>query len=327
MVRSSKVQISKIVFYWAVLTVVFAVFWTFLLNIVQLHGVGPAFSLAVPVSLGGISAIALYFKRDHQTLEYDEAGYRIIRGKRTLEDHTWSEFKECSLIRDSYGRRRVRAYVERDGNHVEIDPSACGIDPYILRDFIAGRIRSGGVRYEESAAIGPIFEGLEKEVQRGRANWVADLGETFRGYQISGEVFPLIARGATRPRGFLLSRFVAMTIMPNYEVCLYAHDIGNSGSEAKSRIMRLIRIIETQRDQKNIKWSWLLLFSDQEPSSSISRLIETFGNKDVGIGCIDVVTGRMVASPNQLGKSLSNQMRFHRLIGDLNKRKRVAGRG
>ena len=309
------------------LTVLFAVFWTFLLNIIKVTGVGPALSLAVPVFLGGISAIALYFRRDHQTLEYDETGYRILRGNRILDDHSWSEFKECSVIRDSYGRRRVRVYEERDSRHVEIDPSACGIDPYILRDFIAGRIRSGSVSYEESAAIGPIFDGLEKEIQRGRANWVADLGETFRGYQISGEIFPLIARGGTRPKGFLLSRFVAMTIMPNYEVCLYAHDIGNSGSDAKSRIMRLIRVIETQRDQKNIKWSWLLLFGDQEPSTSVSRLIETFGNKDVGIGCIDVGTGRMVASPNQLGKSLSNQMRFHRLIRDLNKRKRLAARG
>jgi hypothetical protein len=326
LVRSSKIQISRIVFYWAVLTVAFAVFWTFFLNIVQLTGVGPALSLAVPVSLGGIIAIALYFKHDHQTLEYDDEGYRILRGKRNLEDHKWAEFMECSVVRDSYGRRKVRAYVERDGRHVEIDPSACGVDPYIFRDFMAERIRSVSAPYKESAVVGPVFDGLEKEIQRGRASWVADLSETFRGYQISGEMFPLIARGGTRPKGFLLSRFVAMTIMPNYDVCLYAHDIGSAGSEAKSRIMRLIRIIETQRDQKNIKWSWLLLFSDQEPGTSASRLIETFGNRDVGIGCIDVATGRIITSPNQLGKSLSNQMRFHRLMRDLSKRKRFGAR-
>ena len=326
MVRSSKVQISKIVFYWAVLTVAFAVFWTFLLNIIQLTGAGPAMSLAVPVSLGGIIAIVLYFKRDYQTLEYDEAGYRTLRSNRTLDDHTWSEFKECSVIRDSYGRRKVRAYAERDGGHIEIDPLACGIDPYLFRDFMAARLNSGGVSNRESAVIGPIFDGLEKEIQRGRASWVADLGETFRGYQISGEVFPLIARGGTRPKGFLLSRFLAMTVMPSYDVCLYAYDIGNSGSDAKSRIMRLIRIIETQRDQKDIKWSWLLLFCDQEPSTSVSRLIETFGNKDVGIGCIDVATGTLVTSPNQLGRSLSRQMRFHHLMRDLTKRRQLTAR-
>ena len=30
--------------------------------------------------------------------------------------------------------------------------------------------------------------------------------------------------------------------------------------------MRLVRIIETQRDQKDIKWSWLLLFSEDDPN-------------------------------------------------------------
>ena len=321
--RESKVQVSKIVFYWAVLTVALAVFWSISLNALHLAGLGAAFSLVVPVLLGGLGSIGLYWRRDHQIIEYDNQGYCILKGSRKIENHVWSEFKECSIIRDSYGRARVRAYTERNGNHVDIDSSVCGIDPYAFRDFVTARIGSATVPDHKILSV-DIFDGLEKEIQLGRASWIADLDETFRKYQLSGERFPLIARGGTRPKGFLMSRFLAVTVMPNYQVCLYASDINTSVGEAKSELMRLIRIIETQRDKDDIKWSWLLLFSDREPSTQVSRLIETFGNKDVGIGCIDVTTGQIITSPNQLGKSLSKQMRFDRLIRDLNKKRRVA---
>ena len=307
-------------FYWAILTFVFAFVWTLSLQTLQLVGFGPALSLFVPVLLGGVASVLLYMVHDRQVLEYDDEGYQITTGNRDIERHKWSEFKECSVIKDSYGRKKVRAYVERDGNHNDIDPSACGIDPFVFRDFMGRRTRDSSTSENAHLSI-DAFGGLEREIQRGRAAWVADLNETFREFQISGEVFPLVARGSTRPKGFLLSRFVAVTIMPNYEVCLYAHGIKNAGSEAKSGIMRLIRIIETQRDQKNIKWSWLLLFSDQEPPELVSRFVQDFGNRDVGIGCIDVSTGRIVTSRNQLGKSLANQMRLNKLIRDLGKRK------
>ncbi len=67
----------------------------------------------------------------------------VTRGKTSLEEHGWSEFKECSIIRDSYGKTRVRAYMERDGNHVDIDCSASGVDPYLFRDFMEARMKRG----------------------------------------------------------------------------------------------------------------------------------------------------------------------------------------
>jgi hypothetical protein len=323
LVRGSRIQISKIVFYWAIFTFVFSFLWTLSLQTLQLVGVGPAFSLVVPALLGAVASVLLYMLRDRQALEYNDEGYRITRRNKDLDVHKWSEFKECSVIKDSYGRKKVRAYVERDGNHRDIDPSACGIDPFVFREFMRARISYHG----DSGQVLPdldVFGGLEKEIQRGRTTWVADLNETFRGFQISGEVFPLIARGNTRPKGFLLSRFVAVTIMPNYEVCLYADVVKNSAGEAKSAIMRLVRIIETQRDEKNIKWSWLLLFSSEEPSELVTRFVQDFGNKDVGIGCIDVGTGKIVTSRNQLGRSLANQMRLNKLMADLRKKQRMA---
>ena len=321
MVRRSKIQVSKIAVYWAVFTFAISVLWTVSLHTFEFAGIGPALSLIGPMILGVLASVLFYFSREHHILEFDDEGFEVTKGRRSIQKRKWAEFKECSVIRDSYGRNKVRAYTERDGSRLDIDPSTCGINPFEFRDFMATRIGiPGGVKEGLDDAV--VFEGLEAEIQRGRAGWIADLNETFLDYQISGEAFPLIARGTTRPKGFLLSRFVAMTIMPNYEVCLYAHDIRNPETAQRSHIMHLIRIIETQRDQKNIKWSWLLLFCNQELPSSLARVIEEFGNKDVGIGCIDVGTGKLITSPNQLGRSLARQMRLQHLIRDLRRRTR-----
>jgi hypothetical protein len=269
--------------------------------------------IVTAVVSGTVFSVLLYFLHDHQVLEYDQDGYQITKGRSNVTSHKWIEFKECSIARDSYGKLRVRAYEERDGRHFDIDSAACGMDPFAFRDFLLGRINERNTDGE------PTFEGLEREIQRGRASWVADLTETFKEYQLSGEVFPLIARGGTRPKGFLLSRFVALTLMPNYNVCLYACSF-NVGQN-KSDIMRLVRIIETQRDQKDIKWSWLLIFSEDDPSLSTAKLIEEFGNKDIGLGFINMITGNTITSPNQLGRSLRGQMKMNKLIRDIRSRR------
>ena len=88
--------------------------------------------------------------------------------------------------------------------------------------------------------------------------------------------------------------------------------------EIKTHPWKLLK----RTDQKDVKWSWLLLFCDEEAPSSVSRFVEDFGNKDVGIGIIDVSTGRLITSKNQLGRSLGRQMRLNQLIRDLNRHSR-----
>ncbi len=317
--RAVKFQASKVMLYWAILAIAFAIVWTTFLNTLQLSGIGAAFTLVVPVLIAGLVAFGVYRLHDYQTIECDESGYRIIKGRSEVERHEWSEFKECSMIRDSYGRIRVRAYIDRDGSHLEIDPVSSGIDPYAFRNFLDSHIRRTTTNDGRDSTSG-FFDGLERELQSGRASWIADLNESMREYKISGENFPLVARGNTRPKGFLLSRFVAFTMMPDYRVCLYADEARGSGNDAKSRLMRLIRIIETQRDEKDIKWSWLLLVSEHGAPETLVKTIESFGNKDVGVGCIEMDTGRIITSPNQLGSSLRKEMRFDRLIRDLKKK-------
>ena len=317
MTRSSKIQFAKIPLYWTALTLSFAILFSILFNTLRnvgrlSPGILSNLILVSAVVSGTFLSVLLYFLRDHQVLEYDQDGYQLKKGRSNVTSHKWREFKECSIVRDGYGKLRVRAYKERGGPHIDIDSAACGMHPFALRDLIFDCISTRNTDREIT------FEGLEREIQRGRANWVADLTETFKHYQLSGEVFPLIARGGTRPKGFLLSRFVALTLMPNYNVCLYA--FGFNVGQNKSDIMRLVRIIETQRDQKDIKWSWLLLFSEDDASLSIAKLIEEFGNEDIGLGFINIITGNIITSPNQLGRSLKRQMRMNRLIRDIRSR-------
>jgi hypothetical protein len=316
--RSSKVQYSRIALYWAPLTVVFSILWSVAIHLLGLSGLMPAFSLVGPVLIGAVSSVGLYFIRDRRQLEYDDRGFQERTGRRDSAPHQWLEFKECSLVKDDYGRQKLRVYFERDGSHLEIDPSGCGLDPYRFRDFVSSRIDSHAPEQRPPDLVG----GLERELQRGRARWVADLNETFRDYQISGEVFALLARGGTRPKGFLLSRFMAYTVMPNYNTCFYTQWV--DGSRAREQVMRLLRVVETQRDQKDIKWSWLLLLSDEPAPDSVNRIISDFRNRDIGLGYVNSINGEMTTSPNQLGRSMANQMRLKRLVSDLRRRKYLA---
>lgn len=314
LVQKSRVQYPKIGLYWAAATVGLTILWSVILRIGQASGLFAVLSFSMPILLGSVIAVVFYFAHDHQTLEYDDQGYSVKVGKKIRVEHQWSEFQTCSIVRDNYGRSRIRLYTERDGHHFDVDSAVCGVDPYKFRDFVSARISSHAPQERPS----DLLTGLEREIQRGRAVWVAELNETFRDYQLSGEIFPLFARGGTRPKGFLLSRMFAYTIMPNYNVCMYVNWVDRSDS--KAQVMRLLRIVETQRDQKNIKWSWLLLLGDDSAPSSVSRMIDEFGNRDIGIGYVNVLSGEIIVSPNQLGRSMVNQMRLNRLIHDLQRR-------
>lgn len=315
MPRSSKIQYGRIAFYWAVLAFVLAIAWSVLLGTIGVRGAVPALTFGLPIVGAFALSVPLYFKRDHQTMEYDKDGYTILKGKRPQASHKWSEFKECSIVRDSYEKIKVRLYTDRDTQYSDVDSASSGIDPFRLRDFIL-ETAAGFPRGEVSNVA--VLRGLEMEIHRGRANWVADLNETFRAYQVSGASFGLMARGSTRPKGFLLSRMLAVTVMPDYRVAFYANEIKDP-TMARSEFRHLVRIVEAIKDQKDVKWSWLLFLSEKTPES-IVRVIEEFGNKDLGVGFLETSTGSLITSQNQLGKSLSKQMRLHRLVKDLNKR-------
>jgi hypothetical protein len=314
LITRSRVQIQRIALYWAISTIVLSILWSFALNMFRASGALAGSTFALPIIVGTVFSVLYYFWRVHKTIEYDERGLSIRKGRKGLDEYTWSEFAECSVVNE--GRAKVRLYREKDGAHIDIDASDCGIEPYRFRDYAASCIT--GVPVKEEAP--GILDKLEMEIPK-RAYWLADLGETFRNYQVSGIFFPLFARGSTRPKGFFLSRFVAVTIMPNYNVCMYVDRLSNREDNVKNKILRNVRAIESQRDRKNIKWSWLLMLGDQEPEESVAQFIQEFGNKDVGLGYLNTLNGSFITSANQLGRSMKGQMRFGRVISDLRKRK------
>jgi hypothetical protein len=85
--------------------------------------------------------------------------------------------------------------------------------------------------------------------------------------------------------------------------------------------MRLLRVVETQREQKDIKWSWLLLLSDEPAPDSVNKIIGDFRNREIGLGYVNIINGEMATSPNQLGRSMANRMKLNRLTNDLRRRK------
>lgn len=166
-----------------------------------------------------------------------------------------------------------------------------------------------------------LLERFEREILSGRARWIADLSESFRDYKLNGDSFDLMVRGQTRPSGFLLSRFFAWTVLPNYRVSLYVKTIKNSMNFSQSKLSELRRIIKNEMERHDMKWAWLVLFFENDAPSEVQSSIEGYDRADVGIGSISVSSGAITVSNNILGRSLLRQMRLHKLLSELERKK------
>jgi len=98
-------------------------------------------TLAVPVPLGIILGVLLYYRTGHETVQYDDSGFSLRRGRSMVESHAWTEFVEVSLCADQKGGVNVRLYREPDGEYVEIPASKTGVDAFTLRNSVVDRIR------------------------------------------------------------------------------------------------------------------------------------------------------------------------------------------
>jgi len=162
---------------------------------------------------------------------------------------------------------------------------------------------------------------FELEILRGRARWIADLNETFRDHSVGKHKFDLYARGQTRGKGFMLSQFFAWTVLPNYKVALYARSVKDSASFLRSSLLELIQEIRKEFEKYGLKWAWLVLFFEGDPPERIRSAIEDYQKSDIGIGTVNAYSGSVVVSNNVLGRSLTRQMRLHKLVSELEYRK------
>jgi hypothetical protein len=168
-------------------------------------------------------------------------------------------------------------------------------------------------------------DALERTILAGRARWIADLNETFRNYSVEGDIFDLYARGQTRPKGFLLSRFFAWTVLPNYKVSLYAKTVRDQANFLRGSLTELLQLIRKSIERSDLKWAWLVLFFEGDPPSRISTLVEEYNKNDIGIASVNAYSGSVLTSNNLLGKALIQQMRLNKLVSELEHSKRKQG--
>ena len=165
-----------------------------------------------------------------------------------------------------------------------------------------------------------LVDEFERQIIKGSTRFIADLNESFRDYSIGETTFDLYIRGQTRNRGFLLSRFFAMTVLPNYHVALYGRVLRNASLSSRRTILELVDLIRSEIKEKDLKWAWLMLFADDDLPTSVEKLIEKFDINEVGIGIASIKSWKLVHSNNLVGKSLKRYMRLDKLVS------RVAGK-
>jgi hypothetical protein len=155
---------------------------------------------------------------------------------------------------------------------------------------------------------------LEGHLINGGARWIADLSEFFRNYAVDDTMFDLYAKGATRNRGFLMSRFFSTTALPNYSVSLFC--INETGSEGPTtdRLRKRVDAVISQVKRKNLKWAWLIVFSGRKLSPQAVAFVSRYERKELGLALASISSGQLVVSSNQLGTSLERRFGLGKLL-------------
>ncbi len=136
--RAGKLQLPKLFSYSAAavlgLLILLGIFsWNFL-------GQFRSIALIVPLPLGVILGVFLYYRFSHEVVRYDETGFTLSKGTRVSESYEWNQFRQVSLSADSKGGANVRLYFQPDGEYVDIPASRTGIDPFSLRNSLISKL-------------------------------------------------------------------------------------------------------------------------------------------------------------------------------------------
>ena len=132
----------------------------------------------------------------------------------------------------------------------------------------------------------------------GRGRWVADFNEAFRGFPAGGHTFDLFVRGATRPKGFLLSRLFAYFSMPNYNVGLFV----KHAPEDDFSLNDLVKALADRAGEKIIRWTWLVLVRSGSFSETMIETVDAFARPEPGISLVNLKDEDVDTSSNILGR-------------------------
>jgi hypothetical protein len=155
---------------------------------------------------------------------------------------------------------------------------------------------------------------FESRLIRGGTRLVADLTEFFRDYRVEDTTFTIYARGSTRNRGFLLSRFFAWTVLPNYSVSLFCVDEGGALLTTEKVRKNLDTVTRITKDE-DLKWAWLVFFSNRDLPPPIVSFIARYDKKELGLAAASTSSGQIVLSNNQVGRSIGRQLKLGKTRG------------
>lgn len=163
---------------------------------------------------------------------------------------------------------------------------------------------------EETSAV----DAFESNLLHGSSRLIADLTEFFRDYKLEDTIFAIYARGNTRNKGLFLSRFFAWTVLPNYHVALFCVDEGKTLLSI-DRLRTRIEIVTRVTDRDELKWSWLVVFSDRALSPQIVSFVSRYDRKELGLAIASTTSKQIVPSSNQVGRSIVKQLRLRKALG------------
>ena len=161
-------------------------------------------------------------------------------------------------------------------------------------------------RMDLRPAVSPV-DLLERGLIHGGSRWIADLTEFFRNYRVEDTNFALYAKGKTRTSGFLLSRFVAWTVLPNYTVGLFCINEADSPLTME-RLRKRMDVVTKISDREEFHWAWLIVLSDKNIGSSLVSFVTRYDKKELGLAIASTSSGQIVLSNNQVGRAIGKQL-------------------
>lgn len=154
---------------------------------------------------------------------------------------------------------------------------------------------------------------LEANLIHGGARWIADLNEFFRDYRVDETTFAIYAKGSTRNKGLLLSRFFAWTVLPNYLVSLFCVTEGTALLSV-DRLRRRMDAVDKVAKEDDLKWAWLVVLSERDLPAQVVSFVARYDRQELGLAVASTSSGQIVLSNNQVGRSIGKQLNLRRAL-------------
>jgi hypothetical protein len=154
---------------------------------------------------------------------------------------------------------------------------------------------------QSSSTVDEHMAKLEEGLMSGRGRWIADFNESHRNVRIGDIEFDMLIKGNTRMKGFLLSRLFSFLLNPNYSVSCFILSTKSARKLDQSSLRKVLASIRSYMKKKEIKWSWLFIFST-EKAQSLENIIQKIDDQTIGVVLVDINSKEMFHSNSYLGK-------------------------